>query len=274
MEQANDADGQGQSTGGGNFEPTEAEKAAAAALAAETAAPAGSKVSDAEAKLLKEVMQKKDALKASDAALVAANARLKEFEGVDPAAIRKLLADQRTAEESQLEAKGDYDRLKQRMADEHATETKSLKDQIADLEGKLTKQTSVMNELSIGTQFGQSSFIADELTLTAGKARVVYGAHFDLQDGKIVAFDKPRGEADRTPLVNQYGSTLDFDAALRKIVDADPDKDHMLKSKVKPGAGSESKRVDPKAAQKEVPTDSVSKIGAGLMGLNLLSIPK
>ena len=263
--------GDGNQNAGAAPEQTEAEKAAAAETAAATAAAAGGKVvSDAEAKLLKEVMQKKEALKTTEATLAAAQARLAEFDGVDPAAIKKLLADQKAAEEAQLAAKGEFDTLKQRMAEEHTRVTATLQEQIAALTAQLASKDKVVDELSIGTQFSQSKFISEELTLTASKARTIYGGHFDVVEGKVVAYDKPRGEANRAALVDQLGNGVSFEDALRKIVEADPDKDHLLKSKVKPGAGSESKPTAKLPVQKDAQTDAVSKIGAGLKLSNLL----
>ena len=180
--------------------------------------------------------------------------------------MRKLLADQRSAEEKALEAKGDWERLKTRMAEEHGKEVKTLQEQINALTGQLTNTKGTINELTVGTQFSQSQFIAEELTLTPAKARVIYGEHFELEDGKMVAYDKPRGAANRTALVDQYGNAVGFDEALRKIVEADPEKDHLLKSKVKPGAGSDSKRPTSQA-KPEQDSDSISKIASGLKGL-------
>ena len=227
------------------------------------------KITDGEAKLLKEVMQKKEALQRTQGELAAAQERLKQFDGIDPAAVKKLLADQKAAEDAQLEAKGEFDRLKQRMADEHASQTRSLQEEIALLKSQLGSANADADGLSIGVQFAQSAFIATELTMTPAKARVVYGPHFDRVEGKVVGFDKPRGEAGRTALVDQYGNPLSFDAALRKLVDGDPDRDHLLKSKVKPGAGSESRK--PQGTGSTLPArDSLGKIGAGLKSLNLL----
>lgn len=264
----------GKSAGGagGAAEPTEAEKAAAAEAAAAAAAAdaAGTKPTDAEAKLLKEVMQKKEALKAAEADATAAKARLAEFDGVDPAEIKKLLADRKTAEEAALAAKGDFETLKARMADEHTKVTASLQEQIKTLQEQLSAKDRIVDELSVGTQFSQSSFIKDETTIPPTKARALYGAHFDLEDGKVVGYDKPRGAAGRTQLVDQLGNSVAFEDAMRKIIEADPDKDSLLRSKVKPGAGSQSaapgKVVTPPAAN----LNTTSKIAAGLKGLNLL----
>jgi len=226
------------------------------------------KPSDEEARLLKENMKKKEQLDKANAELKKAQELLKNFEGIDPVAVKKMLEDQRTAEEKALEAKGDWDRLKTRMAEEHGKEVKTLQDQIKQLSEQLNSTQSTIKDLSIGTQFSQSKFIAEELTLTPGKARVIYGEYFDVEDGKVVGYDKPRGTANRTAIVDQYGNAVDFESALRKIVEADPEKDHLLKSKMKPGAGSDS-RKPAGSAKPDAPTDGVSKIASGLKGLNI-----
>jgi hypothetical protein len=228
------------------------------------------KPTDEEARLLKENMQKKDALKKAADENAALAAKLKQFEGIDPEAVKKMLAEQKSAEEKELERKGDYERLKQRMAEEHGKETASLKAMIDSLQGELGKTKGTVNELSIGAQFGQSKFISEEMTMTPTKARVVYADHFDLEDGKVVGYDKPRGAANRTALVDQYGNAVSFDEAMRKIVDADPEKDYLLKSKTKPGANSDSKKVTTEAGSKgDASVDSVSKIASGLKGLKI-----
>lgn len=278
--------GEGGGGGGGDEAAAKAaaEAAAAAAKAAEDAAAAaaaeaakkaaeeaagGKKPSDEEARLLKENMKKKEALDKANAELKKTQDALKAFEGIDPEAVRKLLADQKSAEEKALEAKGDWDRLKGRMAEEHGKEIKTLQDQIAALTGKLNSTEGTIKDLSIGTQFSQSKFISEELTLTPAKTRVIYGDYFDVEEGKVVGYDKPRGAANRTAIVDQYGNTVDFESALRKIIEADPEKDHLMKSKMKPGAGSDSRKPSGQT-KTEMPTDGISKIASGLKGLKVL----
>lgn len=254
-------DGQGAGGAGGSDE--------AAAAAAAAAAAGGKKPTDEEARLLKENMKKKEELKKVADQNATLQAQLKTFEGIDPEAVRKLLADQKAAEEKQLEAKGDFDRLKARMAEEHGKEVTTLKAQLEALQSQLGAASGTINELTIGTQFGQSSFISEELTLTPAKARVVYANHFDLEEGKVVGYDKPRGAANRTALVDQYGAPVPFDAALRKIVDADPDKEQLYRSKIKAGAGSDSKKVTGQQPQSQAGATSVSKIASGLGSLKI-----
>jgi hypothetical protein len=247
-----------------------ADKAAAEKAAAEKA-KGGAGPTDAEAKLLKEVMKAKDTLKEKDAALAQATERLKEFDGVDPAEIKKLLAERKTAEEQQLAAKGDWDRLKKNMADEHTKEKTTLETQIAALQAENAKKDGVIGDMSIGQKFTSSKFITDELTLTPSKARRIYGDHFDVQeDGSVIGFDKPRGAAGRTQIVDSMGNPQAFDDVLRKLIDTDPEKDFLLRSKARPGAGSKSapgNGAQPNPAKGHDEQSAVSKIAAGLKGL-------
>lgn len=259
-----DAGGGGAPAGGdAGGQGDDASKSAGDAAGDKPADSGVKKPSDEEARLLKENMAKKEQLRKAQDEL--ANLK-KQFEGIDPEAVKKMLAEQRSAEEKQLEAKGDYERLKQRMAEEHGKEVSSLKAQLEAMQSQVAKANGTISDLTVGTQFGQSQFIAGELTLTPAKARVIYGDYFDVEDGKVVGYDKPRGAANRTALVDQYGSAVPFDLALQKIVEADPEKDHLLKSKIKSGAGSESKKPVSGIQKNDAPTDGVSKIAAGLKG--------
>jgi hypothetical protein len=231
-----------------------------------TAPPAGGKTSDEEARLLKEVMDKKDKLKNAQASLDAANARLKEFDGLDPKELRQLVQEKKDAENAKLEAKGEWDRLKQQMNDQHAAELATRDSAVAAAQGEVAELRNQIAELTVGNAFGQSKFIADELTLSVAKARRIYGAHFEFKDGQVVAYDKPAGAKERTVLVDSKGEPLVFDVALAKLVDADPDKDTLIKSKLRAGAGS---HTNPNAAPGAKPGGSApltgrAKIAAGL----------
>lgn len=259
--------------GGGGSDEAAAAADAAAAEAATAAAAAdkdGKKPTDEEARLLKENMAKKEQLRKAADEKLALEAKLKQFEGIDPEAVRKLLDSQKAAEQLALEQKGDWERLKANMAKEHADEMAALRAQLDEKQANLGKASTTINDLSVGSKFGQSTFIADELTLTPGKARVIYGDHFDIaENGDVVGYDKPRGAANRTAIVDQYGNPVAFDTAMRKIVEADPEKDHLLKSKVKPGAGSDSKKPSGSAgaAKPAAEVSSISKIAQGLASL-------
>jgi D-Tyr-tRNAtyr deacylase len=225
---------------------------------------------DEEARLLKENMKRKEQLdkvsKELDG-LKAITAQLDELGGLD--AIKELVKSKKDAELADLEKKGEWDRLKQRMADENGKVVKELQDKLNAATQQYQGAIKQINELTIGASFSSSQFISQETTMTPSKARVIYGEHFDLVDGKIVGYDKPRSAAERTALVDNLGNPLPFEAAMKKIVDADPEKEFILRAKGKPGAGSDTRRGGDAAAASKKDLKGMAKIQEGLKSLNV-----
>lgn len=203
-----------------------------------------SNISDSEAKLLKDVMAKKNALKVANDSLLKVSEQLKAFEGIDPAQVRDMLKQRKDAETAQLESQGNWDKLKAQMAEAHVVEMTGAKTQLSVLETTVADQANTISELTVGNAFINSNFIKDELLMTLSKTRIAYNSHFSYEDGVIVGYDKPSNSKDRSLLVDSVGEPLKFEEALRKIVDADPDRDQILRSKVKQGSGG---NTDPKA---------------------------
>ena len=191
-------------------------------------------------KLLREVMEKKGKLKETEEALAAARAEADKFKGVDLDKVRALLDAEKQREEKELEAKGEFDRLKARIAEERETERKAFLEKEKALEAQIKVLSGTVDNLTIGNDFATSTFIKEDLVLTPTKARALYGSYFEVKDGKRIPYDKPAGSAGRTPLVDAAGEPLAFDAAMRKIIETDPDRDTLLKAKVTPGASSKS----------------------------------
>ncbi len=264
-------------TGSGAEDKTAEEKAAAekkAADEAEAKKAADAKADDKsdadkakttqrEAELLKEVMDKKDKLKTTQKELEAIKQQLKEFDGIEPAKIRDMLKAQADAEKAAAEAKGDFERVKQMMKEEHEKEIEKVKSEKDQTSTALQDALNRINELTIGDAFQRSSFIKDELILTPAKARTVYGSHFEMEDGRIVAYDKPKGASSRTILVDSKGEPLGFEEAAKRLVEADPDRDSMLRSKLKQGAGSKA-AVDKTTTKQVAGPAGVSRIAAAL----------
>lgn len=224
-------------------------------------------VSDNEAKLLKEVMDKKSKLEKLNSDLAQAKEQLKKFEGIDPDAVRNLLKQQEDAENKKLEEKGEWDRLRTRMAEEHSKQVEGLQKQVGDATAALNAALAQINDLSVGSLFNQSTFIREKTTLPPSKARALYASHFEFKDGQVVGFDKPKGADNRTAFVDSMGNALGFDEVMGKLIETDPDKDYLLRSTMKPGAGSESSKPNNKPADGGASKDGVSKIADGLKGL-------
>lgn len=224
------------------------------------------KPTDAEAKLLKEVMDKKTALRKTQAELEEVKNKLKDFEGLDAAELRALLEEKKALETRKLEEKGEWDRLKAQMVEENKKAVDAVNAQLAAEKARADGLARQVAELTVGGAFTSSAFIKEELTLPASKARALYGAHFeyDAEKGAVVAYDKAAGSAERTIMVDAQGEPLSFEAALKKLVDADPDRDQITKSKVKVGTGSRTTEKGKAPAQSFDQPKGVNRIAAAL----------
>jgi len=236
--------------------------------------PADSKPSDAEAALLKDLMKHKEARKAAEAKAAELAAK---FGDIDPEKYQAMIAAETEAEQAKRQAeekaaieRGDFEKLRTQMAEQHEEQMTKIKESLSsELEttkSELTKAARIIEELTVGTQFASSKFIKDQTVYTPNKARLLYGSHFEASDGKVIAYDKPSGTEDRSPLVDSKGNPVAFDEAMRRIIEADPEKDDILTATITPGA--ESKPGDGKPPTgKPTSITSRDKISEGVRDL-------
>ena len=236
------------------------------------------KPSAEEAKLIKEVMAKKDKIN-SQAVQIAAQAtkseeqaaalsdmqeKLKAFDGVDMTAYQELLDTQKKQADKKLEDEGEWDKLKAnmqtsfesektQMADAHKSALEALKTDsqkiIDDLNDKLNGNNALIENLTVGASFSGSKYVSDDLVPQAAHVRTLYGSHFDVENGKVVAYDKPRGNAERAKLVDAEGQSLKFDSAIEKIISSDANGEFIIRSQQKPGSNSDTQNADGKAGK-------------------------
>mgnify|MGYP001122503238 CR=1 FL=1 len=202
--------------------------------------------SQEKARLLKEVMDKKSKLREAEEAREQAAKRLAEVDDLDIDKARKLLQQAEEAQRAELERKGEYQKLTEkleaertRLATEAEAKVNEAKTEAQKMQETVQAQLNLIENLTVGTAFSNSEFVASRMTLPPSKARVVYGSHFDVVDGEVVAFDKPRGAEDRTELKDKEGQLLTFNAAIEQIVQNDPDASQLIRSAMKPGSGSD-----------------------------------
>ena len=218
------------------------------------------KISEDAAKLLKEVMALKAKLKEKDSAVKAIE---EKYSGIDLEAAREALKAAEEAEHKELERKGEYERLLAKQKEKADALIEAERTRAKEIEEKLQAAMKAVDELSLGNAFAHSKFIQEKLALTPNKTRALYAQHFEVEDGKLVAYDKPKGAADRTPLISATGEALSFDEAIAEIINADPDKEYLLKTESRAGAGSKGTTVKT-GLEKKTYSDPISKIAAGL----------
>lgn len=263
-------------------EKAAAEKAAAEAAAAKEAegketdeerqAREAKEAKEAEdATLLKDVMKWKEKAKTAEAAAEAARKAKEETEakytGIDPEKAREALTLAEKAELKKLEDKGEYERILAQVNEKNQTALGEKDKALSEKDAEIAALKNQINGLTIGNSFGSSTFIEEQLVLTPNKVEALYGGHFEVEDGGMVAYDKPRGATERTKLVDDKGQPLTFESAIEKIVSSDPDFERMKKSKMKPGAGSKTaEEIAAEKADDDKNLSGLDRIRRGLAG--------
>jgi hypothetical protein len=277
------ADGEGNDLGGGadDSELTEEQKTEAAAKAQKEADDKAAadklkgeqenadadknkpgKPSDAEAKLLKEVM----ALKTKAAAAADELKAYKDAAGESkPDELKALIEAKKEADRLALEKRGEYDRILEQVKGEHTKEVTTLNDRIAALELQLSEKDNSLVELTVGRAFSDSPFIREKSLIPASLARKEFGAHVDIVDGAAVVYDKPRGASDRTPLVDGAGKPKSFEEGIQALYSTHPEAAALIRAAGKPGSGSNTTDLGGKKPddQKEI-SAGAGRIAAGL----------
>lgn len=215
-------------------------------------------------KLLAEVMDKKEKLRKAQGEIEALRKQLDGYGSIDPKEIQALLKREKEAQQKAAEARGDFEQAKKMMAEEHKRDIEAREKEIAELKEKLGYSAATIDNLTLGSNFANSNYIKDNLILTPTKARALYGSYFDIKDGQVIAYNKPAGAADRAPMVDGSGNPYDFDTAFQKIIEADPDRDTLVRSKTKEGAGSRTDNLSVKDGSKNTNLYGKSRILAGL----------
>ena len=211
-----------------------------------------SKLTDAEAQLLKDAMRLKAAKKQAESERTALKAQLDELraslqglfgdgEEQDAAKLKEKLAGITASDEERRQrAAGEFDGLKKRLIAEHEKVYGTLKSEsdakIADLEAQLAGRDKHIRSLLISNAFATSAYRSENLTLTPAMAERLYGAVFKVEERDGVLM--PVAYKGDVPLVDQADNPLPFDEALKEIVEADPDHKAVLRSKAIGGAGS------------------------------------
>ena len=204
----------------------------------------GDKPDEEKAKLIKDMMKWKTKARETEGKVSEVESQLKQFQealgdlSVDD--IKDMIKAKKDAEIKELEDKKEYQRIVDRMKDEQANELKTLQEQIDALNAQLSERDSKIQDMTIGRGFGESEFIRENSVLPPTIARKEFGAHFDLVDGRVVAYDKPKGAENRTMIVDAQGEPKSFDAAIEELYSKHPDAKSIIRAKAKPGAGSKT----------------------------------
>jgi hypothetical protein len=216
---------------------------------------------DSEAKLLKETMKWKDRFKDTERQLKEIRNSLGD---VDPATARQLATDAKERERSDLEKKGEYDRIVAQMRDENAKLVEDKDTELSDVKAQLNDAIGQVENLTVGAEFRSSDFVAKQSTLPPTIAQKEFGNHFEFEYGQLVPYDKPKGAKDRTRMVDANGTPKTFDQAIAELYSKHPDAKSLIRTTMKAGAGSKNQTDVADKSAKTPDVRGLSRIEAGL----------
>lgn len=160
----------------------------------------------------------------------AAETKLKAFEGIDDADVaRKAMQTVANLDAKKLVDAGKIDEVRAEAI--KATEAKfaPVVDENKKLKGQLDSEI-------IGGSFARSKYITDKLAIPSDLVQARFGKHFTVgEDGKLIAKD---AAGNQIYSAAKPGEVADFDEAMSIIVNAYPQKEHILKGSGGGGGGA------------------------------------
>ncbi len=173
--------------------------------------------------------------------LTDAETKLKAFDGIEDAeAARKALETMSNIDAGKLLEAGKVEEIKKAARDaaeqQVADAAKKSQARIAELEGQVTGLNGTLDAEVIGGSFSRSKFISEKSAIPSDFVQARFGTAFKREDGRITGY-YPNGEKIFSRA--KMGELADFDEALELLIDAHPDKEHILKGDGQSGGGGE-----------------------------------
>lgn len=167
-----------------------------------------------------------------------AEAALKVFEGLDPAAARDALDKMSRLDAKKLVEAGDMDAAIQAAIKPYAEKLGAADAKIGELTGSLNKEV-------IGNRFGMSKFAAEKLT-PAGVdlIRAMYADKIKVEGGAVVGYD---ANGQKIYSRSRPGEVADFDEVISAFVESYPYKEHIMKGTGHSGGGAQPGKGQPGA---------------------------
>ena len=219
---------------------------------------------------IEELRQRAEAADAAAAEVERLRKEQEKFKGIDPAQARanaekvaQAEAAARQAEKEKAEAEGNLERLREIQNEEHEAAIREEREKREAAEQRSAALEARMDRAARTSACANSRYLSSETILSGPKAERIYGDYVEIEDGEGVVYDAPEGAKKRAKGMDGRGNPLPFDEAIKKVIEADPDKDSFVRSKLKPGANSKTET----SGKPEKGASRHSRLVAGLKAL-------
>jgi len=157
-----------------------------------------------------------------------AELRLKDFDGIDPKVARESIELAKKIDQKTLIDAGKVDELKNQITSQFQT-------QIAEKDTALTAAQQELHNLKIDNIFAGSEFVRNDIAVPRDMFEATFRGNFKVAEGKVVAYDKAGNRLLSKKIAGEYATP---EEALEILVDAHPQKEHILKADVGKGSGN------------------------------------
>jgi hypothetical protein len=158
----------------------------------------------------------------------AAEAKLKNFDGLDPELARKAIETVGKIDAKTLIDAGKVDEVKKQITDQFTA-------QLNEKDGALKSALSKIDDMQISGIFKDSDFLRDGIAVPRDFVESAYRSNFKIENGKVLAYDKA---GNQIMSKERLGELATPDEALRLLVESRADKDLIIKADVGNGSGN------------------------------------
>lgn len=161
----------------------------------------------------------------------AAEAKLKEYEGLDAKAAREALETVKNIDNKKLIDSGKVDEVK-------AEVSRQFQAQLDEANRRNSELLQTNRNMQRANAFANSKFIRENIALPLDIAETAFSRHIEFTDDGKMTFKDAHGNPVYSQKQGKAGDLAEFDEAIEIIVSARADKDSLLKAEDKSGTGS------------------------------------
>lgn len=159
----------------------------------------------------------------------AAEAKLKQFEGLDPVKAKEALETVGKIDQKKLVDAGQIDQVRAEISQQFTEKLTAAETFNKTLQSKL-------ENMEISNVFSNSELLRDGIAVPRDMVEATLRGNFKVEDGKVVVFGK---DGNRLYSKDRAGEFATPEEGLRQLLEAHPAKDSILKADVGSGSGNQ-----------------------------------
>ena len=155
-------------------------------------------------------------------------AKMKDYEGLDPKKAREALEIASKLEQKQLIDAGKVDEVRNQITSQYTAQLSEKDKMVQGLQGKI-------EQLLVNNVFANSEFVRNNLAIPRDMFEAYFRSNFKVENDQVVAYDRAGNRLMSKKAIGEFAGP---EEALEILVEAHPQKDIILKADVGTGSGN------------------------------------